>query len=228
MRRVARDHGLDRLAHRAQVHRHVRRVGDQVAVGVEQRAGEVEPLLDVHRVGGVLQAQAHLLGDVHEEVVEDLEHHRVGRRCRCACAAARGCTRASTRSAARGELAPASRARPRWWRCCSAMIAGPSIAAPGAERLAHDRAPASRQRRRCTCARGSAGAGDARAALGAPRRLDRRSPRADRLHRDRLDHQRRGRASGRRSAAGRRPRSAARMLGDRCRAARRARCRCPA
>jgi hypothetical protein len=29
-------HGLDALAHRAQVHRHVRRVGDQVAVGVEE------------------------------------------------------------------------------------------------------------------------------------------------------------------------------------------------
>jgi hypothetical protein len=48
-------HGLDALAHRAQVHRHVRRVGDQVAVGVEERAAEVQPLLDVDRVGGVLQ-----------------------------------------------------------------------------------------------------------------------------------------------------------------------------
>ncbi len=75
---VALDHGLDRLAHRAQVHRHVRCVGDQFAVGVEERATEVESLLDVHRVGGVLQPQPHLLGDVHEQVVEDLEHHRVG------------------------------------------------------------------------------------------------------------------------------------------------------
>jgi chemotaxis signal transduction protein len=46
--------------------------------GVEEGAGEVQPLLDVHRVGGVLQPQAHLLGDVHEQVVEHLEHHRVG------------------------------------------------------------------------------------------------------------------------------------------------------
>ena len=76
--RIARDHGLDRLAHRSQVHRHVRRVGDQRTLGVEQRAGEVQPLLDVDRVCGVLQPQAHLLGDVHEQVVEDLEHHRVG------------------------------------------------------------------------------------------------------------------------------------------------------
>ena len=40
------------------MHRHVRRVGDQVALGVEQRAGEIEPLLDVDRVRGVLRAAA--------------------------------------------------------------------------------------------------------------------------------------------------------------------------
>jgi hypothetical protein len=75
---VALDHHLDRLAHRAQVDRHVRGVGDQAALRVEQRAGEVEPLLDVDRVRGGLQADAHLLGDRHEQVVEDLQHHRVG------------------------------------------------------------------------------------------------------------------------------------------------------
>ena len=75
---VLADHGLDALAHAAQVHRHVRRVGDQVALGIEQRAAEIEPLLDVDRVGGVLQLQAHLLGDVHEQVVEHLQQHRVG------------------------------------------------------------------------------------------------------------------------------------------------------
>ena len=68
------------LAHRAQVHRHVRRVGDQVALGVEQRAGEVEPLLDVDRVRRVGERDAHLLGDRHEQVVEHLEQHRIGRR----------------------------------------------------------------------------------------------------------------------------------------------------
>ena len=45
---------------------------------VEDRAGEIEPLLDVHRIGGVLQRHAHLLGDRHEEVVEHLEHDRIG------------------------------------------------------------------------------------------------------------------------------------------------------
>ena len=77
---VVLDHGADALAHRAQVHRHVRRVGDQVAVGVKQRAREIQPLLDVDRVRGVLQLQAHLLGDVHEQVVEHLQQHRVHRR----------------------------------------------------------------------------------------------------------------------------------------------------
>ena len=60
------------------MHRHVRRIGDQAAGAVEDRAGEVEPLLDVDRIGGVLQHDAHLLGDRHEQVVEDLEHHRIG------------------------------------------------------------------------------------------------------------------------------------------------------
>ena len=60
------------------MHRHVRRVGDQAAVGVEDRARKVEPLLDVDRVRGGLQADPHLFGDRHEQVVEDLEHDRVG------------------------------------------------------------------------------------------------------------------------------------------------------
>ncbi len=74
---VLADHGLDRLAHRAEVHRHVRRVGDQVARAVEDRTGKVEPLLDVHRVRRVLQPKPHLLGDRHEEIVEDLEPDRI-------------------------------------------------------------------------------------------------------------------------------------------------------
>src|ERR1700692_1801980 len=76
--RVALDHHLDRLAHRAEVDRHVRGVGDQAAFTVEHRAGEVEALLDVDRLRGGLQAHAHLLGDRHEQVVEDLQHDRVG------------------------------------------------------------------------------------------------------------------------------------------------------
>ena len=62
------------------MHRHVRRIRDQHAVGVEHGAGEVQALLHVDRVGGVLQRHAHLLGDRHEQVVEDLEHDRIGPR----------------------------------------------------------------------------------------------------------------------------------------------------
>ena len=75
---VLANDGLDRAVHGAEMHRHVRRVGDQRAVGVEHGAGEIEPLLDVDGVGGVLQRHAHLLRDRHEEVVEHFEHHRVG------------------------------------------------------------------------------------------------------------------------------------------------------
>jgi hypothetical protein len=60
---VLADYGFDRTVHRAEMHRHVRRVGDQRAVMREHRAGEVETFLDVDRVGGVLQRHAHLLGD---------------------------------------------------------------------------------------------------------------------------------------------------------------------
>ena len=74
---VAND-GFDRAVHRAEMHRHVRRVRHQRAVMREHRAGEVEPLLDVDRIGGVLQRDAHLLGDRHEQVVEHFEHDRIG------------------------------------------------------------------------------------------------------------------------------------------------------
>ena len=53
------------------------RVGNQIAVGIKQRAAEVEPLLDVHRVAHVLEGDAHLLGNRHEQVVENLQGHRV-------------------------------------------------------------------------------------------------------------------------------------------------------
>ncbi len=73
---VAREHRLHGGAHGAQVHGQVRRVGHQAALAVEHGATEVQTLLDVHRAGGVLQGGAHLLGDGHEEVVEDLQEQR--------------------------------------------------------------------------------------------------------------------------------------------------------
>jgi hypothetical protein len=70
--------GAHRVGHGAEMHRHMGRVGHEIAPGIEERAGEIEPFLDVHGIGRVLQRRAHLFGDVHEEVVEHLEHHRVG------------------------------------------------------------------------------------------------------------------------------------------------------
>ncbi len=60
-------------AERAEMHRDVRRVDHQLAGDVEQRAREVETLLDVRRDGGALQALAHLARDGREAVGEQLE-----------------------------------------------------------------------------------------------------------------------------------------------------------
>ena len=54
--RILLNDGFDRAVHRAQMHRHVRRVGDQLTALVENRAGEIEPLLDVDRIGRGSQA----------------------------------------------------------------------------------------------------------------------------------------------------------------------------
>ena len=75
---VLADDGFDGTIHRTEMHRHMRRVGDQRAVAVEHRAGKIEPLLDIDRIGGVLQGHAHLLGNRHEEIVEHFEHDRIG------------------------------------------------------------------------------------------------------------------------------------------------------
>ena len=74
---VTAQHHFDALAHGAQVHRHVRGVRDELPRRVEDRTGEVEAFLDVDRVRGALQPHTHLLGHGHEQVVEDLQHHRV-------------------------------------------------------------------------------------------------------------------------------------------------------
>ena len=55
------------------------RVGYKRTIRGKDSAGKVQPLLDVHRVGGVLQGNAHLLGDRHEQVVENLQRNRVCR-----------------------------------------------------------------------------------------------------------------------------------------------------
>ncbi len=58
----------------------MRRIGDQRPIGSEDRAGEIEPLLDIDRGRGGLEHEPHFLGDHHEEIVEDFEPHRIDRR----------------------------------------------------------------------------------------------------------------------------------------------------
>ena len=71
------EHARDTVAHASKVHGDVRRIGDQRAGRIEQRAGEIEPFLDVYRGCGVLQHHAHFLGNRHEQVVEDLQPDRI-------------------------------------------------------------------------------------------------------------------------------------------------------
>ena len=70
-------HRAHAFAHGAEMHRNMGRVGHQPALGVEDGAGEIEAFLDVHAHGRVLQHRARLFRDVHEQVVEQLEQHRV-------------------------------------------------------------------------------------------------------------------------------------------------------
>ena len=138
---------LHALAHRAQMHRHVRRVRDQVAVGIEQRAGKIEPLLDVDRIRRILQRHAHLLGDRHEQVVEDFEQHRVGRACRShvsRCERDRALQHQMVARASAAAFQPGSITVVAFF---SAMTAGPGDHVTGKQRLAHDR-PAPRATRR--------------------------------------------------------------------------------
>ena len=65
------------VVHGTQVHGHMRCVRNQVARRREQRAGEIQSLLDVDRARRLLQHHAHLFGHMHEMVVEDFQSHRV-------------------------------------------------------------------------------------------------------------------------------------------------------
>ena len=56
----------------------MRSVGDKRARTVEQGAGEIEPLLDIDRARRRLERDAHILGNRHEEIIEDLKPHWIG------------------------------------------------------------------------------------------------------------------------------------------------------
>ena len=75
---VLTHHGLDALPHRAKMHGHMRRIGDEVALSVEQCATEIQALFDVHRVGRIGEPQPHLFGNRHEQIIEYFQHDRIG------------------------------------------------------------------------------------------------------------------------------------------------------
>ena len=83
---------------------------------VEQGAGEIEPLLDVDRGRGVLQRDAHLLGDRHEQVVEHLEHRTGSTSVPIGVARSRGTARVRISVAVARHARRASRVRRRWSR----------------------------------------------------------------------------------------------------------------
>ena len=66
-KRHAADHGRAELG-----------AGDHVALGVGERAGEVEALVEDRRVGRLHQQDAHLAADRHHGGVEDAHHDGVG------------------------------------------------------------------------------------------------------------------------------------------------------
>ncbi len=51
------------IGHTAEVNRNMRRLGTELAPGIEDRAGEIETVLDVGREGGAAQHRPHLLAD---------------------------------------------------------------------------------------------------------------------------------------------------------------------
>jgi len=77
LRAEAMQDGAYRIAHAAEMYRDVRRVGDQVAGGIKQRTGKIQPFADIHRAGAVLQRVAHVFRDAHEAAVEQRQPGRV-------------------------------------------------------------------------------------------------------------------------------------------------------
>ena len=82
-----RDCRAHRQRSRAEMHRNVRGLRDQLAARVENRAGKIVPLLDVGRERRLPEHHAHLVGDRGEAIVhhgqrDRIEFHRAASSCR--------------------------------------------------------------------------------------------------------------------------------------------------
>ena len=115
----------------------MRRVGHQLAFGVEHRAGKIEPLLDVDASRRCSASGRPSARRRHEEIVEHFEQHRVGVACRSALASSRGgtCGAASGGPASR-DRRPASPARRRWSRSPRGSSPGRAMRSPRRSRVA--------------------------------------------------------------------------------------------
>ncbi|MCY1370606.1 hypothetical protein D9M69_577060 [compost metagenome] len=60
------------------MHWHVRRIGHQIAFGIKHGTREIQTFLDVDRIGRVLECHPHLFCNRHKEIVENLQHDRIG------------------------------------------------------------------------------------------------------------------------------------------------------
>ena len=71
-------HHLDGMGHGPKMHRHMGRIRHQIALPVKDGTGKIQPFLDVDRPGRIGQRGPHLVGDRHEQIVENLKQHRIG------------------------------------------------------------------------------------------------------------------------------------------------------
>ncbi len=63
----------DRVRHRAEVDRNVSRLGHEPSLALEERAGEVPPLLDVWRIAAAGQHCSHFLGNSGQRAPEQFQ-----------------------------------------------------------------------------------------------------------------------------------------------------------
>jgi hypothetical protein len=74
------DDRAHRIRHRAEMDRQVGALRDHVTCRVEHAAGIIARRLEDRRICGLRQDDAHLLGDLVEAVLDDLEGRRIGLR----------------------------------------------------------------------------------------------------------------------------------------------------
>jgi len=70
----------DRIGHRTQMNRNMRRVCDQSPVAIKDGTRVVEPLFDIRRHGRIAEHRSHLFRNRHEPIAQNFEPHGIGLR----------------------------------------------------------------------------------------------------------------------------------------------------